>query len=154
LLIATIANNNDHCRGEKELEKRIIDYIFQLKKKCLIEEGLIGKEVGLLPSEIHCVEALSGGENISGHHLSERMGLSPSRGSRVIDGLIDKGLLVRNVDPEDRRYNLISLTEKGESVRENVEKAKKICEQKITSQMDKNQIELLKNGLKSIIEIL
>ena len=136
------------------MEKRIIDYIFQLKKKCLIEESLIGKEVGLHPSEIHCVEAINSVENISGHNLSDRMGLSPSRGSRVIDGLIDKGLLIRNVDPEDRRFNSISLSKKGETVRENVEKAKRICEQKITSQMDQNQIELLKNGLKSIIEIL
>jgi DNA-binding MarR family transcriptional regulator len=136
------------------LEKRIIDYIFQLKKKCLIEEGLIGREVGLLPSEIHCVEAINSGENISGHLLSERMGLSPSRGSRVIDGLIDKGLLIRNVDPEDRRYNAISLTKKGETVRDNVENAKKICEQKITSRMNKNQIDLLKKGLKSIIDVL
>ena len=154
MLLATIANNNDHSGSETKLEKRIIDYIFQLKKKCLIEESLIGKEVGLLPSEIHCVEAINSGENISGHHLSERMGLSPSRGSRVIDGLIEKGLLTRNVDKEDRRYNAISLTKKGESVREGVEKAKKICEQKITSRMDNNQIEILKKGLKAIIDIL
>ena len=136
------------------MEKRIIDYIFQLKKKCLIEEHLIGKEVGLLPSEIHCVEAISSGENISGHILSERMGLSPSRGSRVIDGLIDKGLLTRNVDPEDRRYCAISLTTKGKTVRSSVERAKKTCEQKITSRMDSKEIDLLKKGLKSIIEIL
>jgi DNA-binding MarR family transcriptional regulator len=136
------------------LEKRIIDYIFQLKKKCLIEENLIGKEVGLLPSEIHCVESISSPENISGHVLSERMGLSPSRGSRIIDGLIDKGLLARNVDPEDRRYNAISLTIKGKTVRAGVEQAKKTCEQKITSQMGIKEIELLKKGLKSIIEIL
>ena len=136
------------------MEKRIIDYIFLLKKKCLIEEGIIGKEVGLLSSEIHCIEAINSGEKISGHVLSERMGLSPSRGSRVIDGLIDKGLLTRNVDTEDRRYNAISLTKKGKIVRESVERAKITCEQKITSRMDSNEIELLKQGLKSIIEIL
>ena len=82
------------------------------------------------------------------------MGLSPSRGSRVIDGLIDKGLLARNVDSEDRRYNAISLTAKGETMRNSVEEAKKSCEQKITSRMDGKEIDLLKKGLQAIIEIL
>jgi DNA-binding MarR family transcriptional regulator len=136
------------------MNNRIIDYVFQLKKKCLIEEGVIGKEVGLSPSEIHCIEAIRPTERVSGNNLSERMGLSPSRGSRVIDHLIGKGLLVREEDPEDRRISAVALTDKGMQVRRKLEIAKRACELKITSQMESEQIDQIKRGLKVLVDVL
>jgi DNA-binding MarR family transcriptional regulator len=136
------------------MHDRIIDYVFLLKKKCLMEEGEIGREVGLSPSEIHCMEAIGSGERISGQNLSERMGLSPSRGSRIIDHLIDKGLMVREADPEDRRVSVISLTGKGNRVRNAVERAKAACEVKITAKMEHEQIERIKDGLNVLVNAL
>ena len=136
------------------MNNRIIDYVFQLKKKCLAEEAAIGKEVGLSPSEIHCIESVMPGERLSGTILSDRMGLSPSRGSRVIDHLIEKGLLRRMEDPVDRRSNAITITEKGIKVRQLVEKAKRSCEAKITAQMESGQIDEIKQGLKVLIDTL
>jgi DNA-binding MarR family transcriptional regulator len=134
--------------------KRIIDYVFLLKKKCILEEGEIGREVGLSPSEVHGMESLSPGERISGHALSERMGLSPSRGSRVIDHLIGKGLLTREEDPSDRRAVVLHMTEKGSWVRERLEAVKMACEAKITAQMESEQIEQIKQGLKLLVNVL
>jgi len=136
------------------MNNRIIDYVFQLKRKCLMEEVAIGKEVGLSPSEIHCIEAVIPGESLSGNTFSEKMGLSPSRGSRVIDHLINKGLLRRMADPDDRRISVITLTENGMSVRQRVEQAKRSCEIKITSQMESGQIEQIKQGLKVLVDVL
>jgi DNA-binding MarR family transcriptional regulator len=136
------------------MNSRIIDYVFQLKKKCLMEEAAIGKEVGLSPSEIHCIEAVLPGESLNGNTLSERMGLSPSRGSRVIDHLINKGLLRRMADPDDRRISVITLTDNGIGVRQRVEQAKRSCEKKITSQMESGQIEQIKQGLKILVDVL
>ena len=137
-----------------DMNNRIIDYIFQLKKKCLMEEAAIGKEVGLSPSEIHCIESALPGESLSGNTLSERMGLSPSRGSRVIDHLISKGLLLRMEDPDDRRINVITVTEKGAGVRQRVEHAKCSCERKIISNMEPGQIDQIKQGLKVLVDAL
>jgi DNA-binding MarR family transcriptional regulator len=139
---------------ENNMANRIIDYIFQLKKKCLMEEAAIGKEVGLSPSEIHCIESMLPGERLSGNTLSHRMGLSPSRGSRVIDQLIGKGLLRRMEDPDDRRTNVITVTEKGTGVRQRVENAKRSCERKITAEMESGQIEKIKQGLKVLVDAL
>jgi DNA-binding MarR family transcriptional regulator len=134
--------------------KRIIDYVFLLKKKCILEEGEIGREVGLSPSEVHGMESLSPGERISGHELSERMDLSPSRGSRVIDHLIAKGLLTREEDPSDRRAVVLFMTEKGSHVRERLEIAKRACEEKITARMKSEQIEQIKQGLELLVNVL
>jgi len=136
------------------MANRIIDYIFQLKKKCIMEEAAIGMEVGLSPSAIHCIEAMLPGERLSGNTLSHRMGLSPSRGSRVIDQLIGKGLLRRMEDPDDRRTNVITVTERGAGVRQRVENAKRSCEMKITAEMESGQIEKIKQGLKVLVDAL
>jgi DNA-binding MarR family transcriptional regulator len=136
------------------MDKRIIDYVFLLKRKCLLEEGEIGREVGLSPSEIHCVEAINPDEKISGNDLSERMGLSPSRGSRIIEHLIEKGLLARNIHPGDRRFNALSLTQEGRDTRRGVENAKKVCELKITNRMNEEQIDQIKMGLEILIDVL
>ena len=136
------------------MDSRIIDYVFQLKKKCLMEEAAIGREVGLSPSEIHCIESVLPGERLNGNTLSDRMGLSPSRGSRIIDHLIGKGLLRRMEDPDDRRTNVITVTEKGAGVRRRVENAKRSCEKKITAEMESGQIEKIKQGLKILVDAL
>jgi DNA-binding MarR family transcriptional regulator len=133
---------------------RIIDYVFLLKKKCIFEEGEISSEVGLSPSELHGVEAMQPGERISGNTLSERMGLSPSRGSRIIDHLIAKDLLLRDADPSDRRAVILTLTEKGSRVRERVEIAKRTCEAKITAQMKSEQIKQVMQGLRLLLDVL
>jgi DNA-binding MarR family transcriptional regulator len=136
------------------MNNRIIDYVFLLKRKCLMEEAAIGREVGLSPSEINCIESVIPGERLSGNTLSDRMGLSPSRGSRVIDHLIGKGLLRRMEDPDDRRTNVISITEKGARVRLRVEQAKRSCESKITANMESLEIEKIKQGLKVLVDAL
>ena len=136
------------------MKNRIIDYVFQLKKKCLMEEAAIGNEVGLSPSENHCIESVLPGESLSGNTVSERMGLSPSRGSRVIDHLISKGLLLRMEDPDDRRTNVITVTEKGADFRQRLEHAKRSCENKITMNMESEQIEQIKQGLKILVDAL
>jgi len=52
--------------------------------------------------------------------LSKRLGLDKSTLSRTIDGLVNIGLLERVADPTDRRFNLLSLTTKGQEVADQI----------------------------------
>ncbi len=45
--------------------------------------------------------------------LADRVMLSPSGVTRLVDRLVSKGLVRRQTDPDDRRVALASLTEKG-----------------------------------------
>jgi DNA-binding MarR family transcriptional regulator len=45
--------------------------------------------------------------------LAEALGLSASAGSRLVDGLVQRGLLTRAEDPQDRRARVISLSDDG-----------------------------------------
>lgn len=52
--------------------------------------------------------------------LSKRLGLDKSTLSRTIDGLVNIGLLERIAHPTDRRFNLLSLTTKGQEVADQI----------------------------------
>ncbi len=45
--------------------------------------------------------------------LAEELGLSASAGSRLIDGLVQRGLLARAEDPADRRAKMLTLSAEG-----------------------------------------
>lgn len=51
---------------------------------------------------------------IAGHSLGERLGVSPPTASGIIDRLVDKGLVRRTEDPDDRRVRRVTLTEAGQ----------------------------------------
>ena len=45
--------------------------------------------------------------------LAESKHISPPAISRMVDGLVEKNLISRTEDPQDRRYTLLSLTGQG-----------------------------------------
>jgi DNA-binding MarR family transcriptional regulator len=52
--------------------------------------------------------------------LSTHLGLDKSTLSRTIDGLVNIGLVGRVPQPTDRRFNLLSLTAKGQEVADRI----------------------------------
>jgi DNA-binding MarR family transcriptional regulator len=52
--------------------------------------------------------------------LSKRLGLDPSNLSRIVDGLVDIGLLRRNPHRKDRRVIVLFLTEQGKVTCNNI----------------------------------
>ena len=55
--------------------------------------------------------------------LSKRLGLDKSTLSRTVDGLVNIGLLERAPHPNDRRFNLLSLTQNGQEVADHINQA-------------------------------
>lgn len=133
---------------------RVIDYVFTLKKLCAVEEAAIVDELGLNASEVHCLETIDPGHPQGTGLLSRFMRLSPSRGGRIVEGLIERGLLERRPYPHDRRYSMVHLTEQGGEVRERIEQMKRRCEERITGQMSGEHIDLVRRGLELLIHAM
>jgi len=136
------------------LEQNIIDYLFLLKEKCVKAEEEIGTGTGLSYREIIGVSILNKGEKIDSNTLSSRMGLSASRGSRIIDKLIAKGFFSRRTADHDRRAVEIALTAKGNFLKKRIETIKEKCEKKIESGINNKQKKIIKEGLKMLNEVL
>ena len=83
-------------------------------------EGLKPSDIGLLHLLSHHGEDHPQGSRIS--ELSEQLKVTPSSVTQQVTSLENAGLVVRRMDPEDRRSVLVSLTDMGkESLRASFE---------------------------------
>jgi DNA-binding MarR family transcriptional regulator len=133
--------------------EKLIDSILALKKKCRIEEQ-IGGELGLTPGEINCIWALDPKTKLVCQDLAQRLELSPSRCSRVIQNLINKDFLDRSENDDDRRSLLISLSRAGERCRFEIEQARQKCERDLLAQLNTDQLNTVEQGLQILIGTL
>ncbi|MDR7275223.1 MarR family winged helix-turn-helix transcriptional regulator [Catenuloplanes atrovinosus] len=68
--------------------------------------GIDGKDFGAL-------RVLAGGEPASQLQVAQRLGIDRTTMVALLDELERKGIVVRRPDPEDRRRNIVALTEQG-----------------------------------------
>ncbi len=68
---------------------------------------------GISVSQCYVLETLNRHDALTVNELAEKMHLSISTITRVVEPLVKKQLVRREEDPEDRRVRLISLTPKG-----------------------------------------
>lgn len=64
-------------------------------------------------SQCHAVVEIGRAGEISLNDLATLLNLDKSTMSRTISALVGKGMVIREIDPGDRRYVSIKLTEKG-----------------------------------------
>ncbi|MEA2406403.1 MAG: hypothetical protein QOE69_522 [Thermoleophilaceae bacterium] len=83
---------------------------------------------GLSLAQYHLLEPLAEGPRTN-RELAELAGISPPTATRMVDGLLERGLLSRHEDPSDRRAVVISLTDSGRaSLRRKMRKTKAVRE--------------------------
>lgn len=93
--------------------KQLQDRIFE---KMLVENGI---EISSGQGRILFV--LWKKDNLTVSEISRQTSLAKNTVSIVIDGMVQKGLLERTINPENRRQTIISLTENAKSMREKYE---------------------------------
>ncbi|GGR03056.1 MarR family winged helix-turn-helix transcriptional regulator [Deinococcus ruber] len=73
------------------------------------------REHGLEFKDFLALQAIEEGSNYPGQ-LCQRLTLTPSNASRLIDALVDSALIERRLDDQDARRVQLTLTAKGEKV--------------------------------------
>lgn len=100
----------------KELNKEakeLTDITFNLINNCQEKEIKIAGIYGLSQAEFKCLRFFEVGEKINNKNIAGRIKLSPGRLTRIIDGLVKKGLVIRELNYDDRRNMEVSLTSDG-----------------------------------------
>ncbi len=93
--------------------ERLADLTFTLLKRCQEKETWLAKEHGLFQAEFKCLRLFGFDESLNNTQISKRMKLSPSRLTRIIDGLEKKGYMQREIAQKDRRNMRIFLSRRG-----------------------------------------
>ena len=116
---------------------------FNLLVRCQQKEAHLAEQHGLLEAEFKCVRLLGSGESFIVKGIAERMNLTPSRLTRIIDGLVKKGYVQRAIDKEDRRNMKITLLGKGENLANKINKTFIDIHKEILKEIDNSQHESL-----------
>ncbi len=131
----------------------MIDKILELKKRCNFSNE-IGKAFNLTLGEVECISTIAGHGSLSSKHLSTLMELSPSRGSRIVSRLMQKGLIQGLPDEHDRRCISLTLSEAGELCYRKILEEKRLCEERILNELDDNQRKTVAAGLDLLLSVM
>ncbi len=131
----------------------MIDKILEFREMCQLE-GEIGRDCGLSSREIRCILTVAQQGVLSSKDLSRLVDLSPSRGSRVIGRLVDRGLIRVHQNDHDRRSVELSLSEEGKECHKKIEEDKARCEARLLASLTEEEREMVKSGLDLLMKAL
>ena len=112
---------------------------FNLLARCQEKESRLAEKHNLLEAEFRCLRLMSSEENPNNKEIAEKMNLSPSRITRIMDGLVKKGYMVREIDNTDRRNMILSLSKKGKNLTTRLNNAFIEIHQEILNEIDEKQ---------------
>ena len=99
-------------RTPMSLSRRFVQVCTSAAAEALADENLTPLTSGILAY----LNRVSGEPNIDQNSLAERMGIDRSHASLLVDKLVNRGLVDRQTNPENRRAHLLRLTAAGEKV--------------------------------------
>ena len=133
---------------------QIMDMIIKLKGCCEREENAISSILGLNPSEYRTLALIKKEFSYTNDQLSEKIGLSKSRGSRVFENLVKKQYLIRKENKSDKRSYFYELTKEGQIIKDKIHTLKISCENKILLNIKDKDRNIIHVGLHLLLNIM
>lgn len=133
---------------------RLANLTFSLLANCQEKEVHLAELHGLTQAEFRCLRLFGTDESLNNKSIAERMNLSPSRLTRIIDGLVKKKYIRREIDSSDRRNMKVNLSTKGKSLVLQLNKAYVDIHREILMDIDPSQHEQLIVAMTHLLEAL
>lgn len=93
-------------------------------------------------------------DNLTISEISKETSLAKNTISIVVDGMVKKGILERNINPENRRQTIVSLTEYAKSIEEKYEAVSQQMNQLFYSGFSEKEREEFEGYLARIVDTL
>jgi DNA-binding MarR family transcriptional regulator len=132
----------------------LAELTFKLLAGCHEKEEKLAKVYGLTQAEFRCLRQIHENENINNKEIAERMNLSASRLTRIIDGLVQKEYVIREIEPNDRRNMRVFLSAKGTHLVQNLNLAYIHIHEEILKNIDMDQHQPLIVAMKQLLSAL
>lgn len=113
-------SSNANTRVQAE---QLADLTFELLDRCHEKQEIIAGKLGLTLAEFKVMRAFRTDVKLTGQELSSRVRLSGSRMTRIMDGLVAKHVVRREIGAKDRRTMELSLTDKGQQITRELQKS-------------------------------
>lgn len=100
----------------------------------LHQKELASKD-GVPLSQFHMLFAIDGLKECSMVELAEILSMDKSKVSRAINKLVKAGFVNREINPENRRYSILTLTSHGKKIVQDINKQNNLLFEKILSRL-------------------
>jgi DNA-binding MarR family transcriptional regulator len=140
--------------GTNKTAERLANLTFSLLANCQEKEVRLATIHNLTQAEFRCLRLFGADESVNNKKIAERMNLSPSRLTRIIDGLVEKEYIVREIDSEDRRNMRVMLSKRGKQLVNQLNKAYVQIHNEILQDIDPSQHEPLIIAMQHLLEAL
>ncbi|MBI5502925.1 MAG: MarR family transcriptional regulator [Deltaproteobacteria bacterium] len=144
--MATNATGNEQAGTES-----LMTLVRRVRSFCEAKEGEIREQAGLSEAQYAVLSAMPAGEAVVTGELCRRVGVSPSRGGRVIDELVRLGFLQRAAGAGDRRVLLLTLSARGRVVRRRIERLVCRCDDVLRGKLSAADHALVVGGLRTLL---
>ena len=124
--------------------------IFELYQCCQRRMQRQAEAFNLPDAELRCLRLFGQERYLTPKGIARQMGVVKSRITKLIDGLVRKGLIQRFKDPDDSRITLLKLTRQGQTQLDRINRHLKTANGNVLSQMSAVQREHLLNNLESL----
>lgn len=113
-----------------------------------MKKSLNAKEIGLNGMHVRCLSYITKMESCTANQLSLSLGRDKAQIARLVKDMIEKGWLTKQPDPQDKRSQLLLLTETGKALSREI----KQNHQQIQQRMLKNLSDSQKSKLLSMLD--
>ena len=136
------------------MEKDILELLYELKKKCIVNDDAFMAKTDLSQAEYQLFIAISTCKDINSNALSMKTGLSLSRISRVIDKMVNNGYMTRETHSSDRRTIKLELTKEGRKLMVRIIDYRKECELRILKNVSNKELDTIKHSFGTVLKLL
>lgn len=136
------------------MHRSFFDLVQKIKKQCTETERKIQNDLQLTQAEFTALRLIRPGEKMQSGFFSEKMDLSVSRGSRVINQLRAKGYVRVLPVPGNRRCRHVVLTSKGEKIQDEMYRQILRCEEAFLSHLSPGTRVQVFDNLEELVAIM
>ena len=115
--------------------QRLKSLVTEIQKCCEYSKLYESKRFGLPVAELKCLVLFDSERYLTIKGIAQKLEVAKSRVTKIIQGLMDKGMVCRIDDPQDSRIKLIRLTIDGRRKAREIKDFKTALHQRILEQM-------------------
>lgn len=134
--------------------KQLREMIRKLERKLgILEENTVAC-CNVTMAQCHALVEIGRAKSISLNELAELLNLENSTMSRTVNNLVTNELAKRDIDPTDRRYVTISLTESGYKMYEGIEEGMNLYFKKVFQAIPDNKREQVLESMQILLDAI
>ena len=133
--------------GQKDDVRSILELQDEIVQRRAVWDSAPWLELNMSTPQLKALLLISDEEAIRMRELARKLGGSFSNATVLVDRLVDRGLVERLMDPDDRRVVLVRATGEGQALIEQLVTSWRALSESVLDSMDPEDIAALRRGL-------